>query len=284
MPVSQSRWWKFLSFFVISSCCRRRRLFPSGNKRHFIVAGAPGVGLKKVTRSRWREPKKPLEMKARPSSLSSGVCVRACRFHLLFKYPFSSLLFSKQNIPPNGRRRPSHHPCLYNVIRVYICSIHKHVTCSFFCFPEKNGRSDQDRRVLLLISVHLPFVGRHFLFKKLVPSREEEEYWRRKEGTSFLGRRIFARRTQSERGLWTQQLRMPFLARALSLFASFILSALSSPFSEEQKRFSGEEEKEDARKGSSPSHKSRRRISIRALSLSTHRNGEMWGGAAAAAT
>ena len=149
---------------------------------------------------------------------------------------------------------------------------------------KKNGRSDQDRRVLLLISVHLPFVGRHFLFKKLVPSREEEEYWRRKEGTSFLGRRIFARRTQSERGLWTQQLRMPFLARALSLFASFILSALSSPFSEEQKRFSGEEEKEDARKGSSPSHKSRRRISIRALSLSTHRNGEMWGGAAAAAT
>ena len=114
----------FLFFFVISSsCCRRRRLFPSGNKRHFIVAGAPGVGLKKVTRSRWREPKKPLEMKARPSSLSSGVCVRACRFHLLFKYPFSSLLFSKQNIPPNGRRRPSHHPRLYNVIRVYICSI-----------------------------------------------------------------------------------------------------------------------------------------------------------------
>ena len=132
----------FLSFFFVisSSCCRRRRLFPSGNKRHFIVAGAPGVGLKKVTRSRWREPKKPLEMKARPSSLSSGVCVRACRFHLLFKYPFSSLLFSKQNIPPNGRRRPSHHPRLYNVIRVYICSIHKHVTCSFFCFPEKEKK------------------------------------------------------------------------------------------------------------------------------------------------
>ena len=211
------------------------------------------------------------------------VCARVPFPSIIQISVFVASIFETKH-PPNGRRRPSHHPRLYNVIRVYICSIHKHVTCSFFCFPEKNGRSDQDRRVLLLISVHLPFVGRHFLFKKLVPSREEEEYWRRKEGTSFLGRRIFARRTQSERGLWTQQLRMPFLARALSLFASFILSALSSPFSEEQKRFSGEEEKEDARKGSSPSHKSRRRISIRALSLSTHRNGEMWGGAAAAAT
>ena len=167
----------FLFFLVISSsCCRRRRLFPSGNKRHFIVAGAPGVGLKKVTRSRWREPKKPLEMKARPSSLSSGVCARVPFPSIIQISVFVASIFETKHPPPNGRRRPSHHPRLYNVIRVYICSIHKHVTCSFFCFPEKNGRSDQDRRVLLLISVHLPFVGRHFLFKKLVPSREEEEY------------------------------------------------------------------------------------------------------------
>ena len=51
-------------------------------------------------------------------------CMRVCRFHLytvtIFKNPFSSLLFLKQNIP---LRHPSHHPRLYNVIRVHICSI-----------------------------------------------------------------------------------------------------------------------------------------------------------------
>ena len=102
----------FLSFFFVisSSCCRRRRLFPSGNKRHFIVAGAPGVGLKKVTRSRWREPKKPLEMKARPSSLSSGVCARVPFPSIIQISVFVASIFETKHPPPQRSSSSSSSP------------------------------------------------------------------------------------------------------------------------------------------------------------------------------
>ena len=72
---------------------------------------------------RWHAVDGPFEMKARPSSLSSGVCARAVPIY----YPNILFVFVAKQF--HGRR-PSHHPRLYNVIRVHICSI-QYITCSF---------------------------------------------------------------------------------------------------------------------------------------------------------